>query len=284
VSGEPRIGRLLDRLRVSAAEPEPGTDIGAPTDPVFGSERNLRKASVEDRVFGGQLAAQMLLSARATVAPEKRLVAMHVDFLVFGDREAPVRYHVERTSDARTEVRRVAARQGRTTATGSFTFQPAGDGFEHHRPMPATPHPAAVPAHWRMDGHGFRVRTEDGHDPFEQSAADPSFRMWWSTDGPVPEEPGMHEAVLAYVSDLTITAAPFRPLDGYAFDMLDRIVSATVNYSVWFHRPFRVDRWLLHDHSAVSAGGGLALSTSDWYDEDGALVATCAQQTASRLR
>lgn len=277
---EAMIDRLLDRLRVVPVEPEPGH----PGTDVFGTVRNLRKASVEDRVFGGQLAAQMLLAARATVPDGKALVAVHIDYLVFGDREAPVEYHVERTSEARTEVRRVVARQGRATAVGSFTFQPAGSGFDHQQAMPPAPPPDAVAPHWRMDGRGFRVRTEDGHDPFVRDAAPGDFRMWWVTDGPLPDEPSLHQAVLLYVTDLTMTAAPFRPLDGYAFDMLDRIVSATVNFSVWFHRPFRFDEWLLHDHGNVSAAGGLALTTSHWYSADGALVATCAQQTASRLR
>lgn len=277
---EALIDRLLDRIRVVPAAPAPGQ----PASDVFGTVRNLRKASVEDRVFGGQLAAQMALAAQATVPDGKTLVAMHVDYLVFGDREAPVEYHVERTSEARTEVRRVVARQGRPTAVGSFTFQPSGSGFDHQQPMPAVPPPGAVAPHWRMDGRGLRVRTEEGHDPFVREAAAPEFRMWWSTDGPLPDDPSLHQAVLLYVTDLTMTAAPFRPLDGYAFDMLDRIVSATVNFSVWFHRPFRFDEWLLHDHENASAAGGLALTTSHWYTADGALVATCAQQTASRLR
>jgi acyl-CoA thioesterase-2 len=277
---EALIDRLLDRLRVAPVAPV----AGQPDADVFGTVRNLRKASVEDRVFGGQLAAQMSLAAQATVPDGKALVAMHVDYLVFGDREAPVEYHVERTSEARTEVRRVVARQGRSTAIGSFTFQPSGSGFDHQQAMPEVPPPDAVAPHWRMDGRGFRVRTEEGHDPFVREAAAPDFRMWWSTDGPLPDDPSLHQAVLLYVTDLTMTAAPFRPIDGYAFDMLDRIFSATVNFSVWFHRPFRFDEWLLHDHESASAAGGLALTTSHWYTADGALVATCAQQTASRVR
>lgn len=279
----PIIDRLIDRLRVAPIASASSPPDGAAQE-VFGTVRNLRKASVEDRVFGGQLAAQMLLAAQATIPEGKTLVALHVDYLVFGDRDAPVEYHVERTSDARTEVRRVVARQGHATAIGSFTFQPAGSGFDHQQTMPAVPAPELVPPHWRMDGRGFRVRAEDGHDPFERGAAPPGFRMWWSTDGPLDDQPALHQAVLLYVTDLTMTAAPFRPLDGVAFDMLDRIVSATVNFSVWFHRPFRFDEWLLHDHENASAAAGLALTTSHWYTADGLLVATCAQQTASRLR
>jgi acyl-CoA thioesterase-2 len=285
VTDGPMIERLVDRLRIAPVPAGlPGRPDGGPAETVFTAERSLRKASVEDRVFGGQLAAQMLLAAQATVPEGKAVVALHVDYVTFGDREAPVHYRVERTSEARTEVRRVVADQGRVTAVGTFTFQPTGSGFEHQRPMPDVPPPDTVEPHWRMDGRGFRVRTEPGHDPFERSGGDPSFRMWWRTDGPLSDEPGLHEAILAYVGDLTMTAGPFRPLDGYAFDMLDRIVSATVNYAFWFHRPFRMDEWLLHEHSTPSAAGGLALNVSHWHTADGVLVATAAQQTASRVR
>ena len=150
--------------------------------------------------------------------------------------------------------------------------------------MPAAAPPDGLDPHWRMDGRGFRVRSEDGHDPFDPAAADDNLRLWWSTDGTMPDDAALHAAVLTYVSDLTMTFGPFRPLEGYTAEMMDKVVSMTVNYSMWFHRPFRADGWLLHAQATPSAAAGRGLTVSHWFTADGALVASAAQQTASRIR
>jgi acyl-CoA thioesterase-2 len=253
--------------------------------------RGIAPDSTLQRVFGGQVLAQALVAGGRTVDEERHPHSLHGYFLRPGDPAVPIVYVVERTRDGRSfSTRRVIARQhGRPIFHMTASFQAAEEGLEHQDPMPAAPHPETLPS--------LRERMEDRRDgvsPEEWSALDVRYavpdsddgpldlQVWLRTDGAMPDSPLLHAATLAYASDLTLLASA-----AYAHRLrMDdpRLVTASIDHAMWFHRPVRVDSWLLHDQESPSASGGRGLGRGRVFSTDGSLVATTVQEGLLRLR
>jgi acyl-CoA thioesterase II len=246
------------------------------------------------RAFGGQVLAQALAAAARTVADSRVLHSLHAYFLRPGRTDIPIVYDVEPVRDGRSfSSRRVVARQGgQIIFYLSSSFHETEGGFEHADPMPEdVPGPDESPrladvlaraagrsaALWEREWGVLDVRYVGDSRP-GGSLADPRHparaRVWVRVEGELPDDPRLHQAALAYASDLTLLSATTVPHNVFiGFD----VMAASLDHAMWFHRPFRADRWLLYDQVSPSASAGLGLATARLF-QDGALVANVAQE------
>ena len=253
------------------------------------------------RVFGGQVAGQALMAAARTTGPDRSVHSLHAYFLRPGDTRVPIRYEVERTRDGRSfSTRRVVGRQhDRTIFYMSASFQVPEDGLTHQDPMPRVDPPGDCPelgdvaarltgrprGDWDREWAALDVRhagdsREGGslHDEAHPAVA----RVWLRADGPLGDDPVVHQAVLAYASDLTLLSAAVVPHGTWIGD--PRLQPASLDHAMWFHRPLRADEWLLYDQVSPSASGGRGFAIGRLFTEDGRLVATAVQEGLIRLR
>lgn len=255
------------------------------------------------RVFGGQVIAQALVAAQSTVEG-RDAHSLHAYFILGGDPSEPIHYEVERIRDGRSfATRRVVARQrGEAIFALSASFQVAEEGLEHALPMPAAPDPETLPdpltlaalAGEAMLRHakGFTDRIR----PIEFRPISPENRLplppgrvreprqaeWIRIDGPLPDDPAIHRAALAYLSDLsliqTVLSTHGQWLGGGRFQV------ASLDHALWFHRPVKANEWLLYVQDSPSAQGARGLTRGLLFDRAGALVASVAQEGLVRRR
>jgi len=254
--------------------------------------RGSQQASVLPRVFGGQVAAQALVAAARTTDPAYVVHSLHSYFLQPGDTGAPIVYDVEALRDGRSfATRRVLARQhGRPIFALTTDFQKPEEGLDHQDVFPddvPSPEDALDPMARRADGESTEwdaismryvgssadLLPPDPQRPGRQ-------RFWLKIDGELPDDPLVHAAAFAYASDMTIAGAALAP-HGYRLGGPD-IMVASLDHTVWFHEPFRADRWWLYDQHAPRASGGRGLINSRVFTEDGRLVASTAQEALLR--
>jgi acyl-CoA thioesterase-2 len=248
------------------------------------------------RIFGGQVAAQALTAAQATVPTERPVHSLHSYFLRPGDPHEEIRYEVDRIREGRTfSTRRVVARQTRRgedvaifALTADFT---AGERavVEHSLPMPDVPGPEGLPglaevaaAHpGRADASNAISRAveqrylSDPYDPEPRLPPDTAFRVWFRVTGRLPDDDAVHAAALTFVSDLTLLSAGLARTGG---GWGGSTVGASLDHAVWFHRPVRADDWFLYETDSPAAASGRALCFGQVWAADGTHVATVAQE------
>jgi acyl-CoA thioesterase-2 len=253
-----------------------------------------------ERVFGGQVLAQALLAASYTV--EDRLAhSLHAYFLRAGDHDAPIVYNVDHSRDGRSfSSRRVVAIQhGRPIFTLAASFQVDEDGLEHQFDIPEVPGPEHVAAmdllarddfdhmpenmqRW-LDRFGpFEFRAVRGADPDDQSPQPPYKEVWFKLHGELDDDPRLHRALLAYVSDFHLVGTATLP-HGISW-VTGNLIMASLDHAMWFHRDFRLDDWLLYSCDSPSTSGGRGLARGMIHDRQGRLVASTAQEGVIRLR
>jgi acyl-CoA thioesterase II len=246
------------------------------------------------RAFGGQVLAQALVAAARTVAVSRVLHSLHAYFLRPGRTDIPIVYDVETVRDGKSfSSRRVVARQGgQVIFYLSSSFHEAETGFEHADPVPEdVPGPDECPrlaevlsrvsgrsaALWEREWGVLDVRYVGDSRP-DGSLVDPRHparaRVWIRVEGELPEDRRMHQAALAYASDLTLLSATTVP---HGVFIGINVQVASLDHAMWFHRPFRADDWLLYDQVSPSASAGLGLATARLF-QHGALVADVAQE------
>jgi acyl-CoA thioesterase-2 len=266
----------------------------------IGLYRGRQPQTSLQRVFGGQVAGQALAAAGRTVDSDHDVHSLHAYFLRPGDTSVPIVYDVERVRDGRSFVtRRVVARQhGRPIFVMSASFQVREHGLEHQDVMPEVPGPDELPtladvlaARTGQDPTAFETEwaaldvryvgdTRPGGamaDPAHPAAA----RVWLRAAGSLPDDDLLHRVVLAYASDLTLLGASLVPHGLVIGD--PRLMPASLDHAMWFHRPFRADEWLLYDQVSPSASGGRGLSMGRLFSTDGRLVATVMQEGLIRV-
>ena len=252
------------------------------------------------RVFGGQVAAQALIAAGRTVPSERRVHSLHSYFLRPGSPRQPIVYQVDRVRDgvSFTTRRVVAIQHGKPIFTMSASFQIDEPGVDHADPMPVVPPPETLPTYaeriasirermavWGQIPRPFDIRYVDD-PPWQSRLAGPQTeahnKVWFRADGVLPDDDLLHVCVLAYLSDLTLL---YSVLATHALSMeFDRIQLASLDHAMWFHRPFRVDEWVLYDTSSPSASGARGLGTGHFFSQDGRMLATVVQEGLVRLR
>jgi acyl-CoA thioesterase-2 len=243
------------------------------------------------RIFGGQVAAQALVAAQRTV-PDKAVHSLHAYFLRPGDTAAPVVYEVDRIRDGRTYATRrvVGIQNGKAIFNLQASFHVDEAGYDHQLPFPGAPvDPAALPP-WRPY---YEVEPDDDplpHPslPFELRVAPPaagySRLLWFRTAGPLPDDPMLQRCVAAYASDMTLLSVAFEAYStatGIPLSQRPGFV-ASLDHAMWFHRPFRVDQWMLYAQSSPSSGDGRGLCQGQMFAMDGQLAITVVQEGALR--
>lgn len=250
------------------------------------------------RVFGGQVLAQSLVAGMRTVDQDRTVHSMHGYFLRPGDANQPITFSVERLRDGRSfSARRVHAYQeGQPILSMIASFQVSADGVEHQAAMPeGIPNPESLPSTaelLRKFDHPL-ARHMSFERPFDVRHVDPALyvqapkehtatnAVWMKTFGPMPDEPNLHLAALAYASDYTILESVLRN-NGLSW-MTPGMSVASLDHAMWWHRPVRVDEWLLYVQESPSAQGARGLATGKIFSRDGQHVATVAQEGMIRI-
>jgi DNA helicase-2/ATP-dependent DNA helicase PcrA len=245
------------------------------------------------RVFGGQVAGQALVAAGRTVPADRPVHSLHAYFIRPGDPAVPLVYTVDRVRDGRSfTTRRVSAIQhGRVIFTLSASFHHPEPGPEHADPMPDVPPPEAIErnserlarifgeVHPLLSAYPIDLRSVG---PLTLEAArDRSLRttknvVWLRVDGELPDDPLLHVCLMTYASDLTLLDSV---LLAHGLSWLDgRTSGASLDHAMWFHRPFRADRWLLYAQESPVAFGGRGLARGEVFNTEGELVVSVVQE------
>lgn len=267
-------------------------------------ERNIFRGFVppqpSQRVFGGLVIAQALVAASRTV-PDRAPHSLHAYFILPGDPSMPIVYEVERVRDGRsfTTRRCVAIQAGRTIFDLFASFHIEEAGLEHQALMPDVRDPDMLPTaddiqakyghlmppglkNWFAGDRVIEIRPADlsRYDPSTPPKAVQNF--WIRASKPLPDDPAIHRAALAYLSDMTLIdvtlAAHGRTLFEPAFQ------AASLDHAMWFHRPFRADEWLLYSQDSPNSAGARGLARGLLFTRDGKLAATVMQEGLIRLR
>lgn len=253
------------------------------------------------RVFGGQVFAQALVAARRTVEGEREAHSAHGYFILPGDLKAPIVYFVDRLRDGSSfTTRRVTAIQhGQAIFNLSASFHITEEGFSHQPAMPVVPDPESLAPELSLiremaDQIPETIRpviTQDRPidfrpvtpiDPFNPVPSEPSRQVWFRVIAKLPDEALIHQAILAYASDYGLLTTALQPHGvGYRTRGLQL---ASLDHSVWLHRPFRADEWLLYTMESPVMTGARGFVRGAIFSRAGDLVASVAQEGLLRLR
>jgi acyl-CoA thioesterase II len=256
------------------------------------------------RVYGGLVIAQALVAATRTVEATRPPHSLHAYFLLPGDPGAPIVYEVDRIRDGKsfTTRRCNAVQHGCPIFSLSASFQVSEPGFTHTFPMPdvvppenlpdeatffaglGQPLPAGLQAlrGWFEKEAAIELRLVDPSHYLGRKRDQPAQYVWIRARGRLPDDPAIHRAVLAYLSDMTLLDAAMVVHGRTLFD--PDIQVASLDHALWFHRPFRADEWMLYAQDSPSSGGGRGLTRGLIFTRNGALIASVAQEGLLRLR
>ncbi len=263
-------------------------------------ERNIYRGQNRDigsgRIFGGQVLAQALVAARRTIdEPDRDAHSLHGYFILEGDLDIPVVYFVDRTRDGRSfTTRRVTAIQhGKAIFTLSASFHRTETGVSHQSPIPDVPPPEDLASELDMlreqahliPEHLRDILTQDRPldsrpvEPFtflDRSPRPPFRHIWVRSSGALDDDLVHHQAALAYASDYGILSAALQPHGRTVRD--EDLMAASLDHSMWFHRPFRADDWLLYSIDSPVTHGARGFGRGTFHTRDGQLVASAAQE------
>ncbi|ESY82572.1 acyl-CoA thioesterase II [Mesorhizobium australicum] len=268
-------------------------------------EHNLyrgRSPQVEwQRVFGGQTIAQALVAAQRTVEPDRFVHSLHGYFMRPGDIKVPIIYEVDRIRDGGSfTTRRVLAIQhGQAIFSLEASFQVDEKGLEHQFALPddvpppeglktqrqlletADRVPEAVRRFWARE-RPLELRPVNLQHYESRDKLPPRQNVWIRLAGPVPDDRALQSVLLAYLSDMTLLDTSTFAHGRGLFD--PDIQAASLDHSMWFHRPHSLDGWLLYAQDSPSSSGSRGFSRGTLYARDGTLIASMAQEGLIRLK
>ncbi len=273
--------RLLDILTLEQTEKNVFTgeslDIGSP------------------QVYGGQVLAQSLQAADATTDEDRILHSMHGYFLSPGDMSIPIIYEVEKFKDGRSfNTRRVKAMQnGREIFLMACSYHRVEEGYSHQMPMPNVAQPeslSSVPEIFREVAEKLQIKpkgiySEDSpvlfhpvehYNPLNPTVRPPLTHAWFKVNGELPIDQRFRQALLAYASDFNLLITSLFPHAVSLFTKPMRI--ASLDHSMWFHRPIEEDDWMLYVVESPNAHGAKGFCTGKIYSRKGNLLCSVTQE------
>ncbi|MEO0030896.1 MAG: hypothetical protein RIS94_654 [Pseudomonadota bacterium] len=247
------------------------------------------------RIFGGQVIGQALAAAERTVLDDRPVHSLHAYFLRGGNEDYPIDFRVERDLDGGSfSNRRVIASQlGKPILTLIASFHRREDGAFHAAPMPDVPQPEElrcdadvrrehvhlVPEKMRefmLRPRPIEMRNVEPRHWMGSAPSDPMAHTWLRCVAPLPDDPKIHRAILAYASDLNLLGTSTLP-HGLSWT-LGNLMGVSLDHAMWFHDDFRADDWLLYACDSPWAGRARGFNRGRIYTRDGRLVAETAQE------
>jgi len=267
-------------------------------------EVNLFRGESRDtgspQVFGGQVLGQALMAAHCTIEDGRVVHSMHAYFLRRGDFTKPIVYSVDRSRDGGSfSARRVAAVQnGEQIFICSASFQTPEKGLEYQVAAPKVPPPEELKPmikpsqaemeklpdklrRWLEIERPFEFRPVQTYNPLAPVACEPVRQIWMRAVDKLPDDDTLHRCLLAYISDYWLLDTSTMP-HGSSF-LRGNLVMASIDHAIWFHRPARVDDWLLYSLDSPSTSGARGFARGSFYSRAGVLVASTAQEGLIRL-
>ncbi|BBO86050.1 acyl-CoA thioesterase II [Desulfosarcina ovata subsp. sediminis] len=262
-------------------------------------EENIFRGQSQDlgyrAVFGGQVLGQALSAASQTVPADRHTHSLHAYFMRPGDATKPIVYTVDCIRDGKsfTTRRVVAVQKGHAIFFMSASYQVVEPGFGHQKKMPDVQGPTGlepdIEMARRLGDHlppGIRekvlcdkpieLRPIDPIDPSRPEKKAPSCAFWFRAIGPMPDDPAVHQYMLAYASDFGMVPTSLRPHGHTVWN--PEIQTASLDHAMWFHRDFRMDNWMLFEMNSPSASGARGLTVGRFFTREGVLVASVAQE------
>ena len=268
-------------------------------------EENIFRGESQDigspQVFGGQVLGQALMAASRTV--EDRLVhSLHAYFLRRGDFEAPIVYEVDRARDGGSFSNRriIAVQHGEQIFNMTASFQKPEDGLEHQSKMPEVKPPNEledlvdlIKPEWVEQLPARIKRMLTRRRPFEvrpveiphfltNQTGEPIKHSWIRANGKVPNHEGLHQALLAYVSDYDLLTTAILPHGTNL--MQNRFQMASLDHAMWFHKPMMIDQWMLFAYESTRSSGSRGFARAEIFAQDGTLIASTSQEGLMRVR
>lgn len=281
------VAELLEQLDVQSQGQ--GVFIGAPA-------RDL-----SPRVYGGQLLGQSLAAASFTAPPDWPCHSLHAYFVRPGKPGRPIEYEVAAMRDGQRFATRkvVALQRGEVIVELIASFEQAEPGPDSQRPMPDVPPPESFPpeperlAEQLACAQPERRAYLERKRPIEHIEIDPRapggrapsrapVHHWARLRAALPNDPILQRCVLAYASDAVALEPSLRAVGAAHFD--PELQIASLDHAVWFHRPPRLDDWLLYTFENISVSSGRGLSLGTIHTRDGQHVASVAQEGLMRKR
>ena len=251
------------------------------------------------QVFGGQVIGQALSATKDTLNDPRPVHSLHSYFLRPGDASRPIIYDVESLRDGRSiSTRRVKAIQhGKPIFFMTASFHVRAEGIDHQATMPKVTGPdklpstrerikklaleSSMPIPERFEQKSpIEIRPVESFNPLKPEATDPIRHVWMKTRGRLPDDPRVHKYMLAYASDMAFLPVAGQP-HGISF-FTKNFQMATIDHSMWFHRDFRFDDWLLYQIESPSATNQRGFVIGKFFDQKGRLVASTAQEGVMR--
>lgn len=268
-------------------------------------EEGLFRGQSEDlglrQVFGGQVVGQALYAAKQMVPADRMIHSFHSYFLRPGDSQKPIIYDVETLRDGNSfSARRVSAIQnGQPIFYMTASFQSPESGYEHQNSMPQVPGPENLPSETDiaiqlaefipekarekfLAEKPLEIRPVKFHNPLQGHVDLPERQVWFRANGQMPEDIRIHQYLLGYASDFNFLPVALQP-HGKGF-LESGMQVATIDHSMWFHRPFDLNQWLLYNVVSTSASGARGFVRGEFYTQDGTLVASTVQEGVIRHR
>lgn len=242
------------------------------------------------QVYGGQVLGQAIQAALDTVDSERTIRSAHAYFLLKGDVEAPIFYDVDRSLDGGSvSARRVVARQhGKQILTLSASFQREEPGLEFaiSKDIPQAELEQVKNQHKSNFLHAQEQFLDVYYVPEEESTNPKAIQLWIKTKQPLPDDPLVHNSVLAYISDISLLVSTLVPHNLIKKFMQDprMVVMNSIDHAIWFHRHHPLDNWFLYECEAIVTGRGRGLAKGRIYTPEGELIATSQQEGLLRMR
>jgi len=266
-------------------------------------EENIFRGDSRDigsaQVFGGQVLGQALSAAQHTI--DGRVAhSLHAYFLRRGDMNAPIIYEVDRARDGGSFSNRrvVAIQHGRPIFNLAASFQNPEPGIEHRADMPDVPGPGGLKDiadvasglgdklqekmhRFLTDKRPFEFRPVETPHFLNREPQQPLKHVWIRAVDKLPDNRALHQNLLAYVSDYELLGTATLP-HGLPFGR-GRVIMASLDHALWFHREFAIDQWLLYAMESPNASGARGFARGQLFTEDGTLVASTAQEGLVRV-